>query len=352
MDQDKAEQTSGGPGSLNVTPVVCHSSERQEGPVAAVAEVTIEETVQDPAHLPAQLGPADLESPIEATELLVAGEMAEPTACETAKMELEMAKTPQAETIAEAAETAKAEAPNSAGKLIVLPSRDRDWARDGAASEPQANGSQRKFGKRRIAAVAAVIALATVAGGLGGALATASMMRAGGGASGNHALEPSVARIDADILAIKAGLENNAKLGLTQFSKTSDRLDRIEKAQAEPAAKLARLSEAVEKLRAAPLPLPLPAPIAASATTTAVKDVTGSVTPPPAPPKTEVARLPTVEGWVLRDVANGGALIENRRGIYEVYAGDPVPGLGRIDAIRRQDGRWVVVTSRGLIVAR
>jgi hypothetical protein len=69
-------------------------------------------------------------------------------------------------------------------------------------------------------------------------------------------------------------------------------------------------------------------------------------------PKPEVARLPIVEGWVLRDVANGGALIEGRRGIFEVYAGDPVPGLGRIDAIRRQDGRWVVVTSRGLIVAR
>ena len=41
-----------------------------------------------------------------------------------------------------------------------------------------------------------------------------------------------------------------------------------------------------------------------------------------------------------------------RRGIYEVYAGDFVPGLGRVDAIRRQDGRWVVVTSKGLIVAR
>jgi hypothetical protein len=26
-----------------------------------------------------------------------------------------------------------------------------------------------------------------------------------------------------------------------------------------------------------------------------------------------------------------------------------VPGLGRVDAIRKQDGRWVVVTSRGLI---
>ena len=68
-------------------------------------------------------------------------------------------------------------------------------------------------------------------------------------------------------------------------------------------------------------------------------------------PKIESGRLPTVEGWRLRDVANGGALIEGRGGIYEVYAGDPVPGLGRIDAIRRQDGRWVVITSKGLIVA-
>ncbi len=65
-----------------------------------------------------------------------------------------------------------------------------------------------------------------------------------------------------------------------------------------------------------------------------------------------MARLPTVEGWVLRGVANGVALIESRRGIYEVYAGDPVPGAGRVDAIRRQDGRWVVVTSKGLIVGR
>ena len=38
--------------------------------------------------------------------------------------------------------------------------------------------------------------------------------------------------------------------------------------------------------------------------------------------------------------------------MYEVYAGDLVTGLGRVDAIRKQDGRWVVVTSKGLIVAR
>jgi hypothetical protein len=85
----------------------------------------------------------------------------------------------------------------------------------------------------------------------------------------------------------------------------------------------------------------------------AAKETTGSIAPASADaPKAEVARLPTVEGWVLRGVANGVALIEGRRGIYEVYAGDPVPGAGRVDAIRRQDGRWVVVTSKGLIVGR
>ena len=43
---------------------------------------------------------------------------------------------------------------------------------------------------------------------------------------------------------------------MTQFNKTSDRLDKVEKAQAEPAAKLAKLSEAVDKLRAAPVAPP------------------------------------------------------------------------------------------------
>ena len=212
--------------------------------------------------------------------------------------------------------------------------------------------------------MAAVVALATVAGALGGALATAGIGKLTAGepvqaSAKDSTLEASVARIDAEIVALKAGLEHNSKATTGQFNKASDRLDKVEKAQAEPAAKLAKLTETVDKLRAAQ----------ASVTTTAAapapaKEVTGTIpqqqaaaTPaaPPAsaaPPKPEAARLPTVEGWVLRDVANGSALIESRRGMYEVYAGDPIPGLGRVDAIRKQDGRWVVVTSKGLIVAR
>jgi hypothetical protein len=62
--------------------------------------------------------------------------------------------------------------------------------------------------------------------------------------------------------------------------------------------------------------------------------------------------MPIVEGWILRDVSDGVATVEGRQGIFEVFAGDPLPGVGPVDAIRRQDGRWVVVTRRGLIVAR
>jgi peptidoglycan hydrolase-like protein with peptidoglycan-binding domain len=180
----------------------------------------------------------------------------------------------------------------------------------------------------------------------------------------DSALEATVARLDADLAALKASLEHNSKTTTGQFNKANDRLDKVEKAQAEPAAKLAKLTDAVDKLRAAQASATTAAAVPAPAKEKEVT-VTGTVPQqaaaaappaaspaPPAPPKPEVARLPTVEGWVLRDVANGSALIESRRGMYEVYAGDPIPGLGRVDAIRKQDGRWVVVTSKGLIVAR
>jgi hypothetical protein len=184
-------------------------------------------------------------------------------------------------------------------------------------------------------------------------------------APANDALEAAIARIDAVVAALKNGLDHTSKTALTQFNKTTDRLDRIEKAQAEPNARLAKLSEAVEKLRTEPAPVVAEAVPAAVAPATP-KEVTGSVTPPavaPAPaaqaaaepatpPKPEVARLPTVEGWTLTDIGYGGALIRHRRGTFEVYAGDRIPGLGRIDAIRKQDGHWVVVTEKGLIVAR
>ena len=51
-------------------------------------------------------------------------------------------------------------------------------------------------------------------------------------------------------------------------------------------------------------------------------------------------------------VHDGRAMVESGRyGIYEVGPGAPLPGVGKVEAVRRQDGRWVVVTPKGLIVS-
>jgi hypothetical protein len=314
VSEQMAEQTSGEPGSLSAGLAVPNSLNAPSEPVAASAQQSMPEAI-------------DVDSPKLAPE--------QGASSETPKMEGPKADAP------------KADAQRTPGKVLIMSAGDR------AGPAPEAEQNSGMFGKRRLAALAAVVALAAVAGALGGALATAGLGHSPGDAAttaGNSALEATVARIDADIAALKASVEHAAKADTAQVGKTSDRLDKVEKAQAEPAAKL---SEAVDKLRVAPV-----ASVAAAAPPAAAKEVTGSISPPAtatpaaAAPKSEVARLPTLEGWVLRDVANGAALIEGRRGMFEVYAGDPIPGLGRVDAIRRQDGRWVVVTGKGLIVAR
>jgi hypothetical protein len=325
VSEQSAEQISGEAGSLNAGPAVPHSSEASIQPVMAA-----------PGLVPGQDAAAADASKSDAPK------------ADAAEAGATKAEAPQVD-------APKAEAPRSPGKVLIMSGEERNWDDQHAASEMASEPDQSMFGKRRLA-VAAMLALAVVAGALGGALATAGLSHLVGGdvaSADSQALEASIARIDADMLALKTGVEHTSKLAVSQFNKTSERLDKVEKAQAEPAAKLAKLSETVDKLRATP---PAAAPVPVAAAPAAAKEVTGSVTPPAAapatPPKTEVGRLPTVEGWVLRDVGHGGALIEGRRGIFEVYAGDPIPGLGRVDAIRRQEGRWVVVTTKGLIVAR
>jgi hypothetical protein len=343
VSEQTGEQISGESGTLGDGPAVPISSDAQSEPVASSA--------QEAAH-----GSPNLESPGLAPEQGAAAEMPEADAPKTDMLKTDMPKADAAAIHAASSEAAEADALRIPGKIMIMSSGDRAWTDNEHRPEPEVAESQAMFGKRRIAALAAVVALAILAGALGGALATAALTHVAGDDAaipGNHALEATVARIDADILALKAGVEHTSRLGMSQFNKTSDRLDKLEKAQAEPAAKIAKLSEAVDKLRAAPATAP--APVAAAPAP--AKDVTGSVTPPAtaaaaAAPKVEVGRLPTLDSWVLRDVARGGALIEGRQGIFEIYAGDLVPGLGRVDAIRRQDGRWVVVTSKGLIVAR
>jgi hypothetical protein len=338
VSEQQPETVSGDTGTVGTEPSAPDLSV-QSVPVTAAAEVEAPRLAPDQEETAPKADAPKVEAPkLEATKV------------EAPKVEIPKL------------EAAKPEALRFPGKMTIMSPGERAWTGEEAGSKPEAEPAKASSGNRRFAAMAAVVALATVAGALGGALATAGIGHFIGGDQAvakdvvkDSALEATVARIDADITALKASVEHTTKMGMSQFNKTSDRLDKVEKAQAEPAAKLAELSKTVDKLRATPPAAPA---IVAAATPAATREVTGTVTAPAtttaapaAPPKPEVARLPTVEGWVLRDVSNGGALIEGRQGMYEVYAGDPVPGLGRIDAIRKQDGRWVVVTTKGLIVA-
>jgi hypothetical protein len=154
-----------------------------------------------------------------------------------------------------------------------------------------------------------------------------------------QALKENVVQARVELAALKASIDAGNRNAGAQFTKIGERIERVERAQADPAAKLSKAVETLDRM--------------ARADAMAPKDVTGSIMPAPMPlPASGLPKpLGSVDGWILRDVRRGTALIEGRMGIIEVDQGDVVPGLGRIDAIRKQaDGRWVVVTTRGLIM--
>jgi hypothetical protein len=122
----------------------------------------------------------------------------------------------------------------------------------------------------------------------------------------------------AELSAIKANLDSTTRSTTTQFAKLSDRLDRLDQRSASAAA-----------------------------------ETTGSIAPasppPPAPPKITDRIL---QDWIVQDVQNGRALLQSRYGaMFDVGEGSMLPGVGRIDSIKRQDGQWLVLTERGTITS-
>jgi hypothetical protein len=57
----------------------------------------------------------------------------------------------------------------------------------------------------------------------------------------------------------------------------------------------------------------------------------------------------TLKQYVLRSVTKGVALIESPEGLREVRPGTILPVAGLVTSIEQHEGRWVVVTVRGLI---
>jgi hypothetical protein len=91
------------------------------------------------------------------------------------------------------------------------------------------------------------------------------------------------------------------------------------------------------------------------ATTHGVKQHTESKTSSP-PLHSQVKRIPVpetrltiIEGWMLREVTNGKAVLEGPNGIWTAKRGDTVPGVGRVESIVLWGARWIVATSSGLL---
>ncbi len=84
----------------------------------------------------------------------------------------------------------------------------------------------------------------------------------------------------------------------------------------------------------------------ASATPTSPRGMARPFLGPVAPVK---KRPHLLADWVVRDVYEGVALVEGPDGAIEVTRGELIPGAGRVEAIERKNGRWVVVTSRGIV---
>jgi hypothetical protein len=81
---------------------------------------------------------------------------------------------------------------------------------------------------------------------------------------------------------------------------------------------------------------------------TAVERTKVSTKPAPVPE----TRPTTIEGWTIREVSGGTAVLEGPNGVWKATRGDTVPGVGKIDSIVRWGNRWIVATSRGLISTR
>ena len=193
----------------------------------------------------------------------------------------------------------------------------------------------------RYALPTAGLALAAVLGSFVGVLSPVGFVQLWPEAPAKSAMTDAGAlqAVKAELAALKASLDVAARNDNSQLAKIADRLARVERTSNEPATKLARIAEAIDRLERKSG--------AAAQATGAISAKTENAGPPE--PKINDRVL---DGWIVQNVRHGRALLESRNGgVFIVRAGTSIPGLGRVEAIKRQDGEWVVVTARGQITS-
>jgi hypothetical protein len=180
---------------------------------------------------------------------------------------------------------------------------------------------------KRHALLAASVAIAAALGAIIGAAATGGFSRPAvvdATAEETKATQQSVARLAREITSLKASLDAASKSANSQITKISERLNR----------------ESADVTNSITPPQTVPAGPQASA-------------PPRPPAATEQhsSRLPIVMNWSIRETRGGYIYVQGHGDVYQVVPGAPLPGLGPVEKIERQDGRWLVVTRKGIIVS-
>jgi hypothetical protein len=273
-------------------------------------------------------------TPAAPSEPTTANETSKPEAAKIEPVKIELAKT----------EPAKAEpaADAASGKISYLQPYTGETAQAAAAAAADTSAPRPRL--RRYASLAASLALSALLGGLAGAAVTVTMSNdepataAIAASNANRALRDSVTKLESEVATLRTAWASAQRTTGTQIGKLTERVDRAEKAQAEPAAKLAKVMETVDRLEHR---TPQPQQVAA---TQAAPDVTGSVAPK------QDSKPPVAEGWALLDVYGNHALVESRGGrLFEITTGSNLPGLGRVESIKREDGKVMVVTRNGVI---
>ena len=207
--------------------------------------------------------------------------------------------------------------------------------------QPEAPVEEAPARTSRFALLAAALAIAAAIGSVIGSLSATGLAHLWSGASASSAtadaytLQAVKAEI-AELTALKAELDGATRTASGQFAKIADRLDRVERAQGDPA-KIAHIADAVDRMEKH---------------AEASADITGSIAASrsSAPEAKTADRI--LQDWTVHEVQNGRALVESRYGgMFDVASGSTLPGLGRVETIKLQDGQWVVVTAHGLITS-
>jgi hypothetical protein len=225
-------------------------------------------------------------------------------------------------------------------------------AKEGAAEPSGETGASASLSRsRRFALLAASVVCAAMLGSLIGSLSASGLAHlwSSAPAAANLAQAntlPAIKAELAELATLKANLDVATRSANSQLAKIADRLDRVERAEIEPAVKLAHIVEAVDRLEKK---------AATASVAPAAPETTGSIASSQAASSPVATKLPDrpLQGWVVQEVRGGRVLVASRYGgVFEVVTGAILPGLGRVETIKRQDGQWIVVTERGLIAER